>query len=86
MDRHANSKSFIQHGGIVGEPRIRNIKNKEIIMMPGDTLILATDGIKSQFEIEPPKLLQSPEKIAKHIFNKYRNVRDDALVLVAQLL
>ena len=71
--------------GIVGSRLFPSMQVKEIAMSPGDTFILATDGIKIQFESEPPKV-ESPEKIAKHIFNTYRNKNDDGLILVAQLL
>lgn len=58
---------------------------KTIDLSPGDTVILATDGLKPQFESEPPKF-DSPARIAQHMFNTYRNIHDDGLVLVVTLL
>ena len=46
---------------------------------------LAGDGINAKFEIESPKL-KSPETIAKRIFETYRNPKDDAFILMVQLL
>jgi negative regulator of sigma-B (phosphoserine phosphatase) len=77
-------ESIFMEGGIVG-CRLPSVVVKEIAMGAGDTFILATDGIKSQFEIEPPKF-DSPQKIAEQIFSAYRNKNDDGLVLVLQLL
>jgi negative regulator of sigma-B (phosphoserine phosphatase) len=78
-------KSFFLVGGIVGSRSPSSIQVKEFTCGPGDTLILATDGIQNQFETEPPRF-QSPDKIAQQIFSSYRNKKDDGLVLVAQLL
>lgn len=77
--------SLFLEGGIVGSRLPPAMEVKEIDMTPGDTVILATDGIKPEVEIEPPQL-GSPEKIARQIFNIYRNKNDDGLILVAQLL
>jgi phosphoserine phosphatase RsbX len=87
MDEEAKfeRESIFMEGGIVGTrlPLLRQVN--EITMAPGNIFILATDGIKTQFEIEPPKL-GTPEKIAEKIFTTYRNKNDDGLVLVVQLL
>ncbi len=77
-------QTFFLQPGLVGASRLPNLQINEIMMAPGDTIILATDGIKSQFDREPPKL-KSPEKFAQYIFNTYRKNNEDALVLVAQL-
>jgi phosphoserine phosphatase RsbX len=76
--------SFFLEGGIVGAQLPSLMRVREIAMAPGDIFILATDGIKAQFENEAP-ILEKPDQIAKRIFETYRNKKDDALVLVAQL-
>lgn len=77
--------SFFLEGGIVGYRLPDSVHVKELIWQSGDTLILATDGIKKQFELEHPTWI-SPDKIAQKIFSDYRNYNDDGLVLVARLL
>lgn len=77
--------SLLLEGGVVGYQLPLSLKPKNFPIRSGDIFILATDGIKSQFEDAPPKL-ESTDKIAKLIFNSYRNENDDGLVLVAQFL
>ncbi|MBA2657690.1 MAG: SpoIIE family protein phosphatase [Tatlockia sp.] len=80
-----NVKSFFLEGGIVGYklPLPKNLS--EFSCNAGDTIILATDGIKNQFEIDPPKF-ETPDKIARRVFSTYRNKKDDGLILVAQII
>ena len=49
---------------------------------PGDTLVLATDGIRRGFE-EEMELFGKPEMTAQGILARYGLETDDALVLVA---
>jgi hypothetical protein len=83
-DRLTRQSLFLE-GGIVGSRFSSFACEKQILMSQGDTLILATDGIKVGFENEPPSL-ESLEKIAQRIFTSYRNIKDDGLVLVVKLL
>ncbi len=78
-------QSLMLEGGIVGSRLPPEIQTRKITLTTGDIIIFATDGIKRQFESEPPTF-QTPEKIAKKIFDNYRNKNDDGLVLVAQLI
>jgi phosphoserine phosphatase RsbX len=50
----------------------------------GDTLFLATDGIRSDF-VESLSARENPQRAADRILQDYRNGSDDALVLVARL-
>ncbi len=50
---------------------------------PGDTLILATDGIGNGF-IQNLALVSGPQRIADHILAGFGKSSDDALVLVAR--
>jgi negative regulator of sigma-B (phosphoserine phosphatase) len=86
IDERSNLKrdSFFMEGGIVGYRLPAPKPIKEVVVGIGDTLILATDGIKKQFEIETPAW-DLPDKIAQKIFSRFHNKNDDALVLVARL-
>ena len=52
---------------------------------PGDLLILATDGVRSEFAFDP-RLNGPPQKVANHILAWHQKQSDDALVLVARYL
>ena len=78
-------QSLYSVGGIVGSRLPQFIQTKEISVSPSDTLILATDGIKPAFEVEPARY-DTPDKISQQIFDNYRNTKDDGLVLVALFL
>ena len=51
----------------------------------GDMLILATDGVRSDFA-DQPALIVEPRVLADRILAQYGRRTDDALVLVAQLI
>ena len=58
-------------------------------MAVNDLLVMATDGISSDFLEQP--ILQPPRsasvaRIAAELFQECRNPHDDALVLVARVL
>jgi negative regulator of sigma-B (phosphoserine phosphatase) len=74
--------SLVTRGGIVGSelPRLRA---DVIRVAPGDTLIFATDGIKSGFTSELPAGA-TPQQLADHILAHFGKRTDDALVLVAR--
>jgi serine/threonine protein phosphatase PrpC len=50
---------------------------------PGDTLVFATDGIRSGFD-QKLNTHEHPKEIAANIMSKYSKNSDDALVLVAR--
>jgi negative regulator of sigma-B (phosphoserine phosphatase) len=79
-----SKNSFFLEGGVVGYRLPNSVPVKELISHSGDTLILATDGIKKQFELEPPTW-GSAASIAQNIFSNYRNNKDDGLLLVARI-
>ncbi len=78
------SQSFFLENGIVGNQLPWLVPIKEVVLGSGDTLILATDGIKKEFESLPPKW-STVDSLAIEIFTTYRNIKDDGLILVAQL-
>ena|ERR1700687_2620663 len=71
-------------GGVVGL-QLPPLRAFVIPVSPGDTLILATDGIHSGFAEGLP-LEHSPQQIADHVLSRHAKGTDDALVLVARYL
>ena len=56
-----------------------------IPVMPGDTLIFATDGVRSNFsQALLQSLYETPQKIAERILAHNKKNTDDALVLVVR--
>jgi len=78
-------EELFSQGGVVGL-RLPHLRVSEFTAGPGDTLILATDGILAQFTRLSPMCHALPQTIAEHIFKEFRNPKDDALVLVMRWL
>ena len=77
-------RSMVLHGGIVGY-RLPPLRPTSVLVTPGDVLILATDGVRSDAG-PPPDLSGSPEEIARRILADGNKDTDDALVLVTRYL
>jgi serine phosphatase RsbU (regulator of sigma subunit) len=75
-------ESPLLRGGIVGY-RLPNLRPVTLQLVPGDTLIFATDGIRSGFS-QDLSVDRGPQALADQIFARYRRGTDDALVLVAR--
>lgn len=75
---------LLLRGGVVGAvlPPLRPF---DLAIGEGDTLIFATDGLRPEF-VEGLQPMESPQRMAEKILERYRNEKDDALVLVARLL
>ncbi len=73
-------KQLVVHGGVVGYqlPEPRPITER---IGPGDSLILATDGVRQAFSEMLPSLL-NPQVLADRILGTHATGGDDALVLV----
>jgi phosphoserine phosphatase RsbX len=71
-------------GGVVGY-HLPGLRPAEHPVYPGDTLVLATDGIRSGF-VAQLDVRGSPQEIADAIFGRYARGTDDALVVVARYL
>ena len=69
-------------GGVVGF-QLPPIRASVLPVAQGDTLIFATDGIKSGFD-QNVSLNLRPQEIADHIGAQYYKGTDDGLVLVAR--
>lgn len=75
-------ESLLLRGGVVGG-QLPPLQAAVLPVTPGDTLILATDGIHSNFA---PGIAQSqpPQKAAQSILARHGKGNDDALVLVVR--
>ena len=76
--------SLVTRGGIVGS-QLPQLRAEVISLAPGDTLLVATDGIRDGFadglSTETP-----PQQLADQILARCGKGTDDALVLVARYL
>ena len=71
-------------GGVVGY-HLPPLRPAVVPVAPGDTLVLATDGIRSGF-VAHADVGGSPQEVADAIFGRYARGTDDALVVVARYL
>jgi serine phosphatase RsbU (regulator of sigma subunit) len=78
----APARRLLVRGGVVGDD-LPDLHPVSIAVAPGDTLIVATDGIHEEFADDLPGEL-APQPLAEHIFAHYAKSTDDALVLVAR--
>lgn len=75
---------LMAHSGVVGY-RIPRLRGSVLPLERGDTLIVATDGIRSGFADDLP-LAETPQRLADRILAEYGKRTDDALVLVVRYL
>ncbi len=75
---------LLLRGGVVGY-QLPTLRPATLPVEPGDTLILATDGLRSVFA-DDLALGEAPQQMADRIFAEYRRGTDDAMVLVARYL
>jgi len=78
----AGRESLLLRGGIVGY-RLPNLRPVTLQLVRGDTLVFATDGIRSGFSQEL-SVADDPQALADQIFARHHRGTDDALVLVAR--
>lgn len=78
------SETLMLRGGLVGA-QLPSLSASVIPIFRGDLLILASDGIRNDFEHDIV-LKASPKRIADHILEHYFKGTDDALVLVVRYL
>jgi serine phosphatase RsbU (regulator of sigma subunit) len=75
---------LLLRAGVVGL-RLPPLEVEVLSVSPGDTLIFATDGIRSDFA-RGSVLDGAPQKTAERILARHAKATDDALVLVARYL
>lgn len=71
---------LLNQGGVVGY-RLPAVQVREETILPGDVLILATDGIDCQFMSQTYDPA-APAHLARLILDRYGKASDDSLVLV----
>ena len=78
------SNHVVLRGGVVGH-RLPPLRAESLTMLPHDTIVLATDGIRPEFSdaLVPG---EEPQVMADQILARYRKGTDDALVLVVRCL
>jgi hypothetical protein len=74
----------VLRGGVVGH-RLPPLLAERVTLLPHDTVVVGTDGIRPEFsdELVPG---DQPQAIADQILARYRKGTDDALVLVVRCL
>jgi hypothetical protein len=78
----APARHLLVRSGVVGGD-LPLMEPSVLAFAPGDTLIMATDGIQERFADDLPSGLE-PQPLAEHIFAHHGKSTDDALVLVAR--
>lgn len=74
-------ESLRLQGGVVGY-QMPTLRAATVPVLPGDTLIFVTDGIRGNYCEESP-LNRDPQDVADRILFRHGKQTDDALVLVA---
>jgi negative regulator of sigma-B (phosphoserine phosphatase) len=75
---------LLLRGGVVGY-QLPTLRPSVVSVNRGDTLIFATDGLRSAFADERV-LNEPPQQMADRLFEQYQRGTDDAMVLVARYL
>lgn len=77
-------EGLVQRGGVVGY-QLPPLREGSYQVEAGDTLVLATDGIKSRF-METVDPGDAPRDAADRVLEEYGKDTDDSLVLVARYI
>ncbi len=75
-------QSLVMRGGVLGS-RLPPVHPAALPIRPGDTLILATDGVRADFATGDVPA-EAPQRLADRILTRWAKATDDALVLVAR--
>ena len=81
---HSSREELLLRAGVVGG-QIPPLQAAVLPVSPGDTLLLASDGIRGEFAQEPA-YSEAPQRTAEFILSTYARGNDDALVLVARVV
>jgi phosphoserine phosphatase RsbX len=76
-------QELLLRAGVVGS-QLPPLQAAVLPIAQGDTLIFATDGVRSEF-VKGLSALERPQRAADRILEQYCRGNDDALVLVARL-
>ena len=78
------SEAIHLRGGVVGY-QLPPLREDRLLVFPGDTLIMATDGVQGGFSSDV-SIDGRPQEIAESILARFAKGTDDAHVLVARYL
>ena len=82
-DASKREKSYLLlRGGVVGHS-LPPLRAETLEVHPGDTLVMATDGIRSGFS-SSIELRDSPQEIAESILANFAKETDDAIVIIVR--
>lgn len=84
-DEHVTRSRLITRGGVVGSA-LPQLRAEVILVVPGDLLIFATDGVDQSFGDAFAKDSRPASEIADTILAQFGKKTDDALVLVARMV
>jgi phosphoserine phosphatase RsbX len=82
--RGRRTEALLVRGGVVGA-HLPPLVSQVVPLRRGDTLILATDGVRSDF-LDASLPYQEPQALADHVLGRFGTQTDDALVLVVRYL
>jgi phosphoserine phosphatase RsbX len=77
-------ESVMLVGGVPGH-QLPAVRPNELAVSPGDTLVLATDGVRGGY-LDLVDIGDPPQQLADQLLSEYGKSTDDALVLVARYL
>ena len=80
--RRPRRQLLLSRQGIVGLS-IFSASSSELTIEPGDTFVIATDGIHDSF-VESAAIRDEPGRMAEEILQQHRSQTDDALVVVVR--
>jgi phosphoserine phosphatase RsbX len=75
-------EALLLRAGVVGD-QLPALRASVLPIAPGDTVVLATDGVRSGFSSRIDSTV-APQRAAQEILDGYSKGTDDALVLVAR--
>jgi hypothetical protein len=75
-------ETLLLRGGVVGH-HLPALQAAVLPLVEGDTIVLATDGVRGDFRTEK-RIQQPPQQLAAHLLARYSHGRDDGLVLVGR--
>lgn len=81
---NGGNKTLLLRPGVVGA-QLPSLQTAALPISPGDALIFATDGIRSEFA-DDLSSHEPPQRSADRILAKHCKGTDDALILVARFL
>ncbi len=82
--RGRRTESLLVRGGVVGA-HLPPLVSQVVPLRRGDTLIVATDGVRSDF-LDASLPYQEPQALADRVLGRFGTQTDDALVLVVRYL